>query len=465
MAEPISGEQYIKNQGLARLSSAPSLSALGNIKPQSVGGLVGAFDSGKTAAPAIKAPASATSIGGLSVQESPFKPQWDFAGYNNGMYTFKYNSPNVGSSSTMYGYNPSMKKWYSNYMPAPTGPNVQSTGWKALDVNKYKFDNTGMLQTLADPTLGGYSLKNGSLYRTWKFDEQGPTTKLLYKWTKQTDPDDPDDPDTPYDDTNLDSLIEYIKHLQEQSNKQMTDLQSKYDAQINSLKSQYEQNLKSTRETEQQLAAEKAARIASRRDALEKSGLWNIVKEAYADSGDDLNSYLDTGAFSRNDYLTQLAQNSLTGLNEDLGKQYGDAMSMLQRQFANSGFGDTSWMKALEGALRQQKNNLTDVYGKAYDPNSLATLLSSSPEYISGTSWSAPKSVSDLGGGLYGFAALNPTLAKLIPGGIDEAPQDWYTDRSGVEKQDPWKSLYGIDDSSNRLSAFIKALFSNGSNV
>ena len=245
----------------------------------------------------------------------------------------------------------------------------------------------------------------------------------------------------------------------------MTDLQSKYDAQINSLKSQYEQNLKSARETEQQLAAEKAARIASRRDALEKSGLWNIVKEAYADSGDDLNSYLDTGAFSRNDYLTQLAQNSLTGLNEDLGKQYGDAMSMLQRQFANSGFGDTSWMKALEGALRQQKNNLTDVYGKAYDPNSLATLLSSSPEYISGTSWSAPKSVSDLGGGLYGFAALNPTLAKLIPGGIDEAPQDWYTDRSGVEKQDPWKSLYGIDDSSNRLSAFIKALFSNGSNV
>ena len=442
MAEPISGEQYIKNQRLAGLSSAPSLSALGNVKPQSVGGLVGVLDVFDplhyTPGPNGELPTGWESY-----------PAWRYIGYDDNMYNF-YRIGQAGG--TAYGYNPSENSWYSKVV------GVQNPTWKKIKNGEY--DSSGMLKFLGDS--GRYYLKDGSL---WQAGPPGGRDSLIYQWTKQTDPDDPDDPDTPYDDTNLDSLIEYIKHLQEQSNKQMADLQSKYDDQINSLKSQYEQNLKSTRETEQQLAAEKAARIASRRDALEKSGLWNIVKEAYADSGDDLNSYLDTGAFSRNNYLTQLAQNSLTGLNEDLGKQYGDAMSMLQRQFANSGFGDTSWMKALEGALRQQKNNLTDVYGKAYDPNSLATLLSSSPEYISGTSWSAPKSVSDLGGGLYGFAALNPTLAKLIPGGIDEAPQDWYTDRSGVEKQDPWKSLYGIDDSSNRLSAFIKALFSNGSNV
>ena len=407
------------------------------------------LQSGKSAVPTIKAPASATSIGGLSVQESPFKPQWDFAGYNDDMYTFKYRNPNVGGSSTMYGYNPSMKKWYSNYTPAPTGPNVQSTGWKGLDANKYQFDNTGMLQTLADPTLGGYFLKNGSLYRTWRSDEQGPTTKLLYEWKPKPDPyipptPDPDpDPDPPPDPN---AYEEYLKQLEA--------MKAQYEAQLKAM-----QDASAARQAEAdaaKAAAEKQGRIADRTGALQQSGLWDLVNQMYGGNTDDLNSYLDTGAFSRRDALADWGAEKLSPLSQDLQKQYAKAISGMQQKSANAGFGDASWMRNVEGSLRQQQRGLADLYGTAYSPDKLYEILSGTPEAIRGVNWAAPQSVSSYGNGFDAFAALDPTLSGLIPGGMDETPQAWIS--TDYKSKNPWSAIFGTGaDEDDRGKQNLKA--------
>lgn len=408
------------------------------------------LQSGKSAVPTIKAPASATSIGGLGVQESPFKPQWDFAGYNDGMYTFKYNSPNVGSSSTMYGYNPSMKKWYSNYMPAPTGPNVQSTGWKELDVNKYKFDNTGMLQTLADPTLGGYFLKNGSLYRTWRSDEHGPTTKLLYEWKPKPDPyipptPDPDpDPDPPPDPN---AYEEYLKQLEA--------MKAQYEAQIQAMQAEAAKR-QAEADAAAKAAAEKQARITDRTGALQQSGLWDLVNQMYGGNTSDLNSYLDTGVFSRRDALADWGAEKLSPLSQDLQKQYAKAISGMQQKSANAGFGDASWMRNVEGALRQQQRGLADLYGNAYSADKLYEILSGTPEAIRGVKWAAPQSVSSYGNGFDAFAALDPTLSGLIPGGMDETPQAWIS--TDYKSKNPWSAIFGTGaDEDDRGKQNLKA--------
>ena len=408
------------------------------------------LQSGKTAVPVIKAPMPhpVTSMGGLRAPESPFKPQWDFAGYNDGMYTFKYRNPNVGGSSTMYGYNPSMKKWYSNYTPAPTGPNVQSTGWKDLDANKYQFDNTGMLQTLADPTLGGYFLKNGSLYRTWRSDEYGPTTKLLYEWKQPTpDPYVPPTPDPDPDPTpDPNAYDEYLKQLEA--------MKAQYEAQLKAM-----QEASAARQAEAdaaKAAAEKQGRITDRTGALQQSGLWDLVNQMYGGNASDLNSYLDTGVFSRRDALADWGAEKLSPLSQDLQKQYAKAISGMQQKSANAGFGDASWMRNVEGALRQQQRGLADLYGTAYSPDKLYEILSGTPEAIRGVNWAAPQSVSSYGNGFDAFAALDPTLSGLIPGGMDETPQAWIS--TDYKSKNPWSAIFGTGaDEDDRGKQNLKA--------
>lgn len=229
---------------------------------------------------------------------------------------------------------------------------------------------------------------------------------------------------------------------------------------IEELQKQTANNQASVEAEKKRIEAEKQARIADRTQALQQAGLWDLVQQLYGDSADDLNSYLDTGVFTRQTGLEDWANTNLTGLSETLNQQYANAMKQLQQQAAGAGFGDASWIKGAETALRGQQRGLADLYGSSYDAAALASLLGMDPSYIRGQVWNAPQSISDYGTGFDAFAALDPTLSTLIPGGIDENALPWIT--LDYEKKNPWASIFGEDGEApgkrTQLSGLIRSL-------
>lgn len=402
------------------------------------------LQSGKAAVPTIKAPASATSIGGLSSSslgsfpsQVPSQYMWNYGGYDNGLYTFNRNGQRGG---TRYGYNPSQNKWYSQVV------GVQNPVWKEYsDTNNYLDKNTGMLNFID----GGYYLKDGSLWRTKQAPGQASDT-LLYEWKQpkpKPDPYVPPKPDPyvpPTPDPN--AYEEYLKQLEA--------MKAQYEAQLKAM-----QDASAARQAEAdaaKAAAEKQRRIADRTGALQQSGLWDLVNQMYGGNTDDLNSYLDTGVFSRRDALADWGAEKLSPLSQDLQKQYAKAISGMQQKSANAGFGDASWMRNVEGALRQQQRALADLYGTAYSPDKLYEILSGTPEAIRGVNWSAPQSVSSYGNGFDAFAALDPTLSALIPGGMDETPQAWIS--TDYKSKNPWSAIFGTGaDEDDREKQNLKA--------
>jgi hypothetical protein len=189
---------------------------------------------------------------------------------------------------------------------------------------------------------------------------------------------------------------------------------------------------------------------------LQQSGLWDLVNQMYGGNASDLNSYLDTGVFSRRDALADWGAEKLSPLSQDLQKQYAKAISGMQQKSANAGFGDASWMRNVEGALRQQQRGLADLYGTAYSPDKLYEILSGTPEAIRGVNWAAPQSVSSYGNGFDAFAALDPTLSGLIPGGMDETPQAWIS--TDYKSKNPWSAIFGTGaDEDDRGKQNLKA--------
>ena len=402
------------------------------------------LQSGKAAVPTIKAPASATSIGGLSSSslgsfpsQVPSQYMWNYGGYDSNMYTFNRNGQSGG---TRYGYNPSQNKWYSQVV------GVQNPVWKDYsNTNNYLNKNTGMLNFID----GGYYLNDGSLWKAKEKPGQASDT-LLYEWKQPkpiTDPyvpptPDPD-PDPPPDPN---AYEEYLKQLEA--------MKAQYEAQLKAM-----QDASAARQAEAdatKAAAEKQGRIADRTGALQQSGLWDLVNQMYGGNTDDLNSYLDTGAFSRRDALADWGAEKLSPLSQDLQKQYAKAISGMQQKSANAGFGDASWMRNVEGSLRQQQRGLADLYGTAYSPDKLYEILSGTPEAIRGVNWAAPQSVSSYGNGFDAFAALDPTLSGLIPGGMDETPQAWIS--TDYKSKNPWSAIFGTGaDEDDRGKQNLKA--------
>ena len=400
------------------------------------------LQSGKAAVPTIKAPASATSIGGLSSSslgsfpsQAPSQYMWNYGGYDNGLYTFDRNGQSGG---TRYGYNPSQNKWYSQVV------GVQNPVWKDYSNTKNYLDkNTGMLNFID----GGYYLKDGSLWRTKQAPGQASDT-LLYEWKQPKPKPDPYIPPTPDPDPPPDpnAYEEYLKQLEA--------MKAQYEAQLKAM-----QDASSARQAEAdatKAAAEKQGRITDRTGALQQSGLWDLVNQMYGGNTDDLNSYLDTGAFSRRDALADWGAEKLSPLSQDLQKQYAKAISGMQQKSANAGFGDASWMRNVEGSLRQQQRGLADLYGTAYSPDKLYEILSGTPEAIRGVNWAAPQSVSSYGNGFDAFAALDPTLSGLIPGGMDETPQAWIS--TDYKSKNPWSAIFGTGaDEDDRGKQNLKA--------
>ena len=402
------------------------------------------LQSGKAAVPTIKAPASATSIGGLSSSslgsfpsQVPSQYIWNYGGYDNDMYTFNQNGKRGG---TRYGYNPSQNKWYSQVV------GVQNPVWKDYsDTNNYLNKNTGMLNFID----GGYYLKDGSLWKAKERPGQASDT-LLYEWKQPKPTPDPYVPPTPDPDPDPppdpDAYEEYLKQLEA--------MKAQYEAQLKAM-----QDASAARQAEAdatKAAAEKQGRITNRTGALQQSGLWDLVNQMYGGNTDDLNSYLDTGAFSRRDALADWGAEKLSPLSQDLQKQYAKAISGMQQKSANAGFGDASWMRNVEGALRQQQRGLADLYGTAYSPDKLYEILSGTPEAIRGVNWAAPQSVSSYGNGFDAFAALDPTLSGLIPGGMDETPQAWIS--TDYKSKNPWSAIFGTGaDEDDRGKQNLKA--------
>ncbi len=239
-----------------------------------------------------------------------------------------------------------------------------------------------------------------------------------------------------------------------------------YEQLLAQMKAQYEAQLKAMQEEAAKKAAEEAAaktaeqerqaRIADRTGALTQSGLWDLVNKMYGGNASDLNSYLDTGVFSRRDALADWGAEQLSPLSQDLQKQYAKAISGMQQKSANAGFGDASWTRNVEGALRQQQRALADLYGNAYSADKLYEILSGTPEAIRGVTWSAPQAVSTYGNGFDAFAALDPTLSTLIPGGMDETPQAWLS--TDYKSKNPWASIFGTGaDEDDRGKQNLKA--------
>jgi len=206
-------------------------------------------------------------------------------------------------------------------------------------------------------------------------------------------------------------------------------------------------------------AEAKQARMTDRKSALEQSGLWNVVEQMYGKNQADIDSYLDTGVFSRRDNLNEWANNNLIPLSQDLQQQYAKGISEIQQKAAAQGMGDASWLRAVEGALRQQQRALADNYGSIYDPNKLYSILSGSPSAIRDFSYTAPQKVSDFGKGLAGFTMLDPTLSQMVPGGIDETPMPWL--KSDYQKKNPWAEIFGDTSETsmyNPAQGFLKGI-------
>ncbi len=288
------------------------------------------------------------------------------------------------------------------------------------------------------PYVGAYVLPAGMGFDTYL--NYLKTGKLSYTPTTPTDPETPTDPVVPTNPT--DPAIDELRKIIEELKKQIADNQASVEAE------------------KKRIEAEKQARIANRTQALQEAGLWDLVRQLYGDNTSDLNAYLDTGVFSRQTGLEDWASQNLTRLSESLNKQYADAMKQLQQKAAAAGFGDASWIKGAETALRGQQRGLADVYGSAYDAAALASLLGMDPAYIRGKPWVAPQSITDYGQGFDAFAALDPTLSRLIPGGIDERETPWIT--TEYKKRDPWSAIFNREDEENRLSGFIRELLHSG---
>ena len=238
------------------------------------------LQSGKSAVPTIKAPASATSIGGLSSSslgsfpsQAPSQYMWNYGGYDSNMYTFNRNGQSGG---TRYGYNPSQNKWYSQVV------GVQNPVWKDYsNTNNYLNKNTGMLNFID----GGYYLKDGSLWKAKEKPGQASDT-LLYEWKQPKPKPDPYVPPTPDPDPDPtpdpNAYEEYLKQLEA--------MKAQYEAQLKAM-----QDASAARQAEAdatKAAAEKQGRITDRTGALQQSGLWDLVNQMYGGNTDDLNSYL-----------------------------------------------------------------------------------------------------------------------------------------------------------------------------
>jgi len=366
------------------------------------------------------------------------------------MYTFNQNGKRGG---TRYGYNPSQNKWYSQ------GVGVQNPVWKDYsNTNNYLNKNTGMLNFID----GGYYLKDGSLWRAKERPGEASDT-LLYEWKQPKPKPDPYIPPTPDPDPDPDPPPD--PNAYEEYLKQLEAMKAQYEAQLKAM-----QDASAARKAAEEAAARKAAeeaaakkaeeekqaRITDRTGALTQSGLWDIVNQMYGGNTSDLNSYLDSGVFSRRDALADWGAEQLSPLSQDLQKQYAKAISGMQQKSANAGFGDASWMRNVEGSLRQQQRGLADLYGTAYSPDKLYEILSGTPEVIRGVNWAAPQSVSSYGNGFDAFAALDPTLSGLIPGGMDETPQAWIS--TDYKSKNPWSAIFGTGaDEDDRGKQNLKA--------
>ena len=84
------------------------------------------------------------------------------------------------------------------------------------------------------------------------------------------------------------------------------------------------------------------------------------------------------------------------------------------------------------------------------------SIFSGTPEAIRGVNWAAPQSVSSYGNGFDAFAALDPTLSGLIPGGMDETPQAWIS--TDYKSKNPWSAIFGTGaDEDDRGKQNLKA--------
>ena len=265
-------------------------------------------------------------------------------------------------------------------------------------------------------------------------------------WAKDLikDPDKPD-PYTPPQPDPMQQYLEEMRRQQEEAIRQMQAEQAKREAEAAAAAKAAEEA--------------KAARMTDRKGALEQSGLWSVVEQMYGQNQADIDSYLDTGVFSRRDNLNEWANNNLIPLSQDLQKQYAKGISDIQQKAAASGMGDASWLRAVEGALRQQQRALADNYGSTYDPNKLYSILSGSPDAIRDYSYVAPQKVSDFGKGITGFTMLDPTLSQMVPGGIDETPMPWL--KSDYQKKNPWAEIFGDTSETslyNPAQGFLKGI-------
>lgn len=385
-----------------------------------------------------------------SVAVNPSKGDWFTTGYTPGTLS-ELNTTN--SLFGLYGSNPGISSTQSNvswqrstalgeleslynlYKASSGQTNANDKYALSYDpaTNRWAYSTGGWTST-RDGMAGGsigtmYYLPTGmdfGTYLNYLKTGQVPTTT-----TNPVTPTDPTDP-------TITQLQELVAQLQ----------------------AQLASNTASVEAEAAKAEAEKQARIADRTQALQSAGLWDLVQQLYGDNADDLNSYLDTGVFTRQTGLEDWANENLTGLSESLNQQYANAMKQLQQQAAGAGFGDASWIKGAETALRGQQRGLADLYGSSYDAAALASLLGMDPSYIRGQVWNAPQPISDYGTGFDAFAALDPTLSTLIPGGIDENALPWIT--LDYEKKNPWASIFGADGEASgkrtQLSGLIRSL-------
>lgn len=270
--------------------------------------------------------------------------------------------------------------------------------------------------------------------------------KIIPKPDPYTPPTPPTpDPYTPPQPDPMQQYLEEMRRQQEEAVRQMQAEQAKREAEAAA--------------AAKAAAEAKAARMTDRKGALEQSGLWNVVEQMYGQNQADIDSYLDTGVFSRRDNLNEWANNNLIPLSQDLQQQYAKGISDIQQRAAAQGMGDASWLRGVEGALRQQQRALADNYGSTYDPNKLYSILSGSPSAIRDFSYSAPQKVSDFGKGITGFTMLDPTLSQMVPGGIDETPMPWL--KSDYQKKNPWAEIFGDTSETslyNPAQGFLKGI-------
>lgn len=375
-----------------------------------------------------------TAYPGLAID----KPEFDWRAsplFDENVYTFYRDNWSGGRN---YGLNPMTGMWYEKTVG--TDPSRPESQWREVGPGGFSMDPNNPGDFFRDL---GFSLGGKSGYDLYQ------NNKLLYQWPGQTQPD--PNPSNPYNPEPIDF------------NNQIEEIKRQYEEQLRKMQEEAARREREAREAAERAAAEREARIGDRRSALEESGFWGLVRDMYGDNQEDLNSYLDSGVFTRRDALEDWTGSQLAPLSDDLQKQYADALTTIQQRSANSGFGDASWMKSLEGALRQQQRALADLYGQSYSPYRLLEILSSSPEFIRGTTFHAPQPVSTYGRGLEGFAALDPTLAELVPGGLDENAMPWIS--TEYRKKNPWSSLFNSDDEQEGSSisptqGFLRALLS-----